>query len=112
MELNNAGDQISIWDSFADYSGDQQTHANAILTQANDDSSPWPSDNNLALTYLTDLASDATDGSNWALSVSGVDGAYQSTGAGDNGASNVESPGVVASGCPRTIHYRVIRLSP
>ena len=78
MALNNTGDQISIWDSFADYSGDHETHSNAILTQAYDDVSPWPSDDNSASIYLTDLTADGSDGSNWALSVAGADGAYES----------------------------------
>ncbi|MBP0015242.1 MAG: lamin tail domain-containing protein [Roseofilum sp. SBFL] len=102
MGLNNAGDTVSLWDSFASYSGDHATHANAIETVAYDDTAPWPVDNNSASIYLTDLTADNTDGSNWALSTTGgstpLGTGYLSANAGGNSGSDIGSPGGTLSG--------------
>ncbi|NJN67025.1 MAG: hypothetical protein HC884_10110, partial [Chloroflexaceae bacterium] len=98
MQLNNTGDQVSLWDSFASYSGDHQAHANAIETANYTTSSPWPASNNSASIYLTDPSADNSIGSNWSLSQASVDGAYQSTAAGGNGGGDVGSPGGVPGG--------------
>jgi len=97
MALNNGGDTVSLWDSFASYSGDHTTHTNAIETVAYDDTAPWPVDNNSASIYLTDLTADNTDGSNWALSTTGgstpLGTGYLSANAGGNSGSDIGSPG-------------------
>ena len=95
MGLNNTGDTVGLWNSFASYNGDNQTHANVIAGVAYDDSSPWPSNDGVASIYLTNVAADPSNGANWALSVSGVAGAYTSNPAGVNLAVNVGSPGVI-----------------
>jgi predicted extracellular nuclease len=97
MGLNNGGDQVGLWDSFASYSGDHTTHANTIVDVAYDDSSGWPADDGSASISLTDLAADANDGSNWALSTFGgitpTFIGYQSAAAGGNSGNDVGSPG-------------------
>lgn len=101
MTLNNGGDTIAIWESFAAYTGDHQTQLNAIEQVAYDDSNGWPSDNNAGSIYLTDLTADNTDGANWALSTDGASTplftAYTSNAAAGNSGADVGSPGVPAS---------------
>lgn len=102
LALNNSGDTIGLWSSFASYSGDNTTHANTIESVAYDDSGPWPTDDGFASIYLTNLAADNNDGANWALSA--VDVAtplfegYQSAAAGGNSGNDVGSPGTPTPG--------------
>ena len=97
MALNNGGDTVGLWQSFAAYSGDHTTHMNAFRSVAFDDSGSWPSDDNSASIFLTDLASDPADGANWARSTNG--GAttnfpgYQSMALSGNSGNDVGSPG-------------------
>ena len=98
MSLNNGGDTVSLWESFADHFGDHDTHANALVTVAYDDSGSWPSDNNAGSIYLTNLGSDANQGGNWALSTVGATTpaggeAYQSAATGGNSGNDIGSPG-------------------
>lgn len=37
-QLNNGGDTVSLWSTYASYAGDHQNHANAVVTVAYDDS--------------------------------------------------------------------------
>ncbi|MFP4542065.1 MAG: lamin tail domain-containing protein [Opitutales bacterium] len=82
--LNNGGEQISLWSTFADYDGDHEVHANALL------SFDYP---DLATDgysiYLTDYTADPLDPTNWAKSEVGVAGAF----AGGLGNVEVGSPG-------------------
>jgi|GEM_PF-116254 len=66
--LNNGGDTVALWSSFADYSGDETTFANAVDIVVYDDSDPFPADDGAASIFLTDLTADNDDGANWALS--------------------------------------------
>ena len=98
MALNNSGDTVSLWQSATDYASDHQTHDNALVTVAYDDSGSWPSDNNASSIYLTDLAADANQGGNWVLSTAGATtpaggDAYQSAAAGGNSGNDIGSPG-------------------
>jgi uncharacterized protein len=94
--LNNNGDTIGLWRSFASYSGDHATHANALISVSFGNGGEWPRSNNSASIYLTDLSAGPSLGSNWALSV--VDGqspagvAYRSAEAGGNSGNDVGSP--------------------
>ena len=47
LPLNNDGDTVSLWSSFADYSGDHVAHANAALTLTYDDIGAWPAPDEL-----------------------------------------------------------------
>lgn len=97
LALNNTGDTLSIWDSFASYDGDNETLANALVQVPFENGGAWPVDNNAASIYLTDLSADPTLGSSWALSVDGgatpVNNAYTSFAAGGNSGQDVGSPG-------------------
>lgn len=98
MALNNSGDTIGLWDSFANYTGDHNVHANALISLPyDDDGTIWPLDNGSASIYLTDLTADATVGSNWALSAAGTATptftGYQSLAGGGNSGNDVGSPG-------------------
>ena len=98
MSLNNGGDTVSLWENSTDHAFDHDTHANALVTVAYDDSGSWPSDNNAGSIFLTDLAADANNGSNWALSTVGASTpaggkAYQSAAAGGNSGNDIASPG-------------------
>lgn len=57
-----------------------------------DDTGDWPTDNGRSSIYLTDLTSDNNVGTNWALSVSGVDDATNPTGNTFNN-DDIGSPG-------------------
>jgi len=95
MALNNSGDKVSLWDSFASYSGDNVDHVNAIDTV--DYASAGFPDPVGASIYLTDLSSDNNVGSNWAISTDGgvtpLYTGYNSTAAGGNVGGEVGSPG-------------------
>ncbi|MFQ6551803.1 ExeM/NucH family extracellular endonuclease [Aestuariibius insulae] len=97
LALNNGGDTISIWSDFDSYQSDFEARENTVVTVTYDDSGDWPSDDNSASIYLTDLASDANDGSNWALSTVGgdtpVNQGQQSDTDGGNSGGDVGSPG-------------------
>jgi hypothetical protein len=96
MALNNGGDTIGLWSSFAAYAGDHVTHANVVEGVTYDDSGLWPADDGAASIYLTNLAGDVNVGSNWALSVAGVStpvgDAFQSSAAAGNTGGDVGSP--------------------
>ena len=96
MGLNNTGDTIGLWSSFADYNGDHETHANVVEGVTYDDSGDWPADDGAASIYLTNLAGDVNNGSNWALSVAGVStpvgDAFQSSATTSNTGGDVGSP--------------------
>lgn len=65
MALNNGGDTVSLWSSFAAYDGDNEVHANGLDTVAyDDDGSVWPADDDSVSIYLTDLTADNADGAN------------------------------------------------
>jgi hypothetical protein len=70
LALNNGGDKVSLWDSFANYSGDNVAHANAI--DIVDYAGAGFTDPVGASIYLTDLGADNNVGSNWATSTDGV----------------------------------------
>jgi predicted extracellular nuclease len=69
MALNNSGDQVGLWDSFASYSGDNATHANAVNT-VDYNSTGFPDPVGASI-FLTNLAADNTDGNNWSTSTNG-----------------------------------------
>jgi hypothetical protein len=96
MGLNNTGDTIGLWSSFADYNGDHETHANVVEGVTYDDSGDWPPDDGSASIYLKNLAGDVNDGTNWALSVAGVStpvgDAFQSSATASNTGGDVGSP--------------------
>ncbi|MEK6155255.1 ExeM/NucH family extracellular endonuclease [Flavobacteriaceae bacterium 3-367] len=105
MGLNNGGDTIGIWENFEDYTGDNQTQNNVVEQLAyDDDGTVWPADDGFASIYLTDLFSDNTDGSNWALSTDGATtplfDAYTAQNAGGNSGNDIGSPGVLIIGEP------------
>ena len=97
MALNNGGDTIGLWTDFASYTGDQATHASAVLSVAYDGTI----DDNNASTYLSDLADDTS----WTLSTDGgatpVGTGYASANAGGNDGGEIGSPGgTLGSGEP------------
>ena len=102
MALNNGGDTIGIWESFADYSGDHQTQLNTIEQVIFDDASGWPSDDGAGSIFLNDLASDNNVGTNWSLSTDGAAtplfNAYTSNAEGGNSGADIGSPGLKAGG--------------
>lgn len=97
MSLNNSGDTVGLWESFASYSGDNELQANVLDNVVFDDVAPWPVDNGASSIYLTDLAASNDNGSNWALSINGITTplfiSYTSNAAGGNSGSDIGSPG-------------------
>ena len=91
--LNNGGDTFALWDSFDAYAGDEVTAANVVVSLAYDDSGAWPSDDGAGSIYLTDLAADASDGANWALSEAGVVTPVNVAQTGGEAGEDVGSPG-------------------
>lgn len=73
--LNNGGDVLAIWDSFADYQVDaasttpSRTTNQAITAITYDDAAPWPTTTSRQSIHLVNLASPATSGASWARSV-------------------------------------------
>lgn len=103
LPLNNDGDRIGLWSSFADYAGDHQVHANAIVSLVYDDLGPWPAPDDAGSIFLTDLAADPADGANWALSTLGAPSphggtAAQSAAAGGNSGNDAGTPGDAVPG--------------
>ncbi|WP_175017403.1 ExeM/NucH family extracellular endonuclease [Rasiella rasia] len=100
--LNNGGDTVGIWEDFASYSGDNVTQANVIDNVPYDDAGVWPTDNNAASIYLTNLAADNDNGANWAISTDGgttpLFEGYTSTTGGGNSGNDIGSPGIAAGG--------------
>ncbi|MCP3870586.1 MAG: DUF4347 domain-containing protein, partial [Gammaproteobacteria bacterium] len=97
LQLNNDGDTLSLWSSFADYNGDDVAHSNTLHTLVYDDTGLWPSPDNAGSIYLTDLSADPSVGSSWALSSVGAAGptgttAYQSSSSGSNAGLDIGSP--------------------
>ena len=89
--LNNGGDTFGLWDSIASHDG--RNFDNAIIAITYDDGGDWPSDDGVASIYLRNPFYDGNDGSNWALSTAGVDGAYVSNPAGGTSSTSIGSPG-------------------
>lgn len=92
LGLNNgsSGDTIGLWDSFASYTGDNQTQDNALISVTYDGTL----DDGAGSIYLTDL----TDQTSFVLSTDGAmtpagGDAYVSQAAGGNSGSDVGSPG-------------------
>lgn len=103
ISLGNSGDTIGLWESFADYSGDNTIHNNAAWSVEYDDASPWPRDDGRASIYLTDLTASFEDGANWSLSTVGTQTpaggvSYASRAAGGNSGSDIGSPGGIFPG--------------
>lgn len=71
MALNNGGDTIGLWDSFASYDGDNETHANAIISQVYDESAGFPTLSQGPSISLGGLDLDPTLGENWDNAVLG-----------------------------------------
>ena len=93
--LNNSGDTIGMWSSYADYDGDNITQANAQISFA------YPNiDDGAGSIYLTDLALDPTDAGNWALSADGdatpVGTTFTAAAAGGNSGADIGSPAALA----------------
>lgn len=79
--LANSSDEVLVYDA-----------GNTLVAEVDyGTSSPWPASTNGFSIYLTDLSADPNDGSNWALSAAGVNGAY----AASSPLGDVGSPGVV-----------------
>ncbi|MEO0527751.1 MAG: choice-of-anchor I family protein, partial [Bacteroidota bacterium] len=89
LSLNNGGDTIGLWESFASYEGDNESQINAIISVA------YPNiDDGSGSIFLTDL----TDGDSFALSTDGLASpaggpAYISRMMGGNSGSDIGSPG-------------------
>ena len=71
MTLNNGGDTIGLWDSFASYDGDHETHANAIISQVYDEGAGFPTLSQGPSISLGGLDLDPTLGENWDNAVLG-----------------------------------------
>ena len=89
-ELDNTGGRIGLWSSLDTYAGRDFNKSVQDITYVN--ATPWPEDDDQASVYLVDYETDQLRGESWALSVSSVDGAYESNPAGDNDAVNLGSP--------------------
>ncbi|MDX5319940.1 MAG: lamin tail domain-containing protein, partial [Bacteroidota bacterium] len=102
LGLNNSGDDIALWSSFAAYAADTAsmniTFTNAVSHVAfDDDGIIWPLDDGAGSIRLKDLNADISVGSNWALSVA-TDGVSMMSGnAGGNSGADVGSPGIQAA---------------
>lgn len=102
MALNNGGDTLGIWESFADYSGDHQTQLNTIEQVVYDDANGWPNNDGAGSIFLNDLSADNNVGINWTLSTDGAStplfNTYTSNAAGGNSGNDIGSPGLMAGG--------------
>lgn len=100
--LNNGGDTVGLWSSFADYDGDNEEQANAIVSVA------YGGTSNGASRYLTDL----TDQSSFANSSDGtptpVGDTYLSSPDGGNVGGEAGSPGGTVTPPPPTATDPVI----
>ncbi|MEO1009519.1 MAG: lamin tail domain-containing protein [Planctomycetota bacterium] len=92
--LNNGGDQFGLWDSFAAHGGVRDFSAAVVDITYDDDGTVWPADDGVSSIYLTNPFYDDTDGTSYALSTAGKDGAVESAPAGTGPDVSVASPGV------------------
>lgn len=103
LGLNNGGDDIAIWSSFATYASDTAGMSGITFTNAashvayDDDGTIWPSDDGSGSIRLIDVNSDETQASNWALSVVTDSVSKMSTTGGGNSGNDVGSPGIQVS---------------
>ena len=108
MALNNGGDTVGLWDSFASYTGDHATHANAVVSVTD----PGTIDDGAGSIHLTDLQ----DPTSWALSTDGlatpVGTSYTSTAAGGNAGTDIGSPMVNVTAGPMTPVVSEIMANP
>ena len=80
LQLNNTGDQISLWTSFAAYTGNHATHAGALTTQAFLESNGFPTGANGPSIFMPDMSADRTVGGNWVNAASmDVFGSFNAT---------------------------------
>ncbi|MFN3260140.1 MAG: choice-of-anchor I family protein, partial [Pikeienuella sp.] len=117
LALNNGGDIVGLWSSFAEYQGDETTFANVIDVV---DYNPIGNlDDGNGSIFLTDLAADNNDTANWALSTIGGEtpvgtGRVSEAEAGNSGA-DVGSPGgdpaVTPDGAPDPLNELSIALA-
>lgn len=95
---NGSGDSIGIWSSFESYDNDNQLQLNTIeqVVYKNNEEG-WPDDNGMSSIYLTVLDQDNTVGSNWVLSIDGVEtplnATYTSNEIHGNSGNDIGSPG-------------------
>lgn len=74
MSLNNGGDTIGLWDSFASYENDHNVHANTLISQEYDESAGFPTGSqgpSITLVSLDDNFFDPADGASWDNSLIG-----------------------------------------
>jgi hypothetical protein len=90
--INQSGDQIGLWTSFASYGSRDFENAEIDLTYGNG-TGGWPTADGFASIYLA--GGPLNVGSSWALSVSGLNDAYTSTLSGGNSGLDVGSPGTI-----------------
>jgi len=95
--LNNGGDKVGLWDSYAMYSvaNENVDHNLAVVTVDYDDAAMWPADDGLASIYLKALNLDPAMGASWELSINGTANAFISTAVGTNGGMDIASPGLL-----------------
>ena len=71
MALNNSGDKISLWNSFASYDGDNVNHANAVVTLSFLESNGFPTMSQGPSIVLADLSLDPSLGDSWSNAIEG-----------------------------------------
>ncbi|TAF55699.1 MAG: lamin tail domain-containing protein, partial [Oscillatoriales cyanobacterium] len=94
LQLNNDNDTVGLWSSLSSYSGNNQTHTNALISVAY----PGNLGNNAGSIYVTDLANPNQFSLSQDQAIPRSRGiAYTSvttgSGTGDNNGSDVGSPG-------------------
>jgi len=80
LQLNNTGDRIGLWRSFAEYSGDHANHLLAIVDVQYTNAAPWPVNNAAGAIYLNTLAGDPTAGASWSIAIEDDLGTQTATG--------------------------------
>lgn len=103
LGLNNSGDDIAIWSSFASYAVDTAGMLGLTFTNAashvafDDDGTIWPLDDGYGSIRLTDVTADENVGTNWAISTTTDGVSKTSTTGGGNSGEDIGSPGIQVS---------------
>ena len=94
MALNNGDDTVGVWADFSSYDGDNQTQANALVSQTYDESAGFPALSQGPSISLAHLSFDPSDGANWDNAVLGdTVGSFRASGVTGGGGTIVFHPG-------------------
>lgn len=113
MSLNNSGDHVGVWSSYADFQSDTLADGSLAFAKCvshveyDDDGTIWVDNNGQSSIFLRHAGADVSVPANWLLSNTNDGISWQSTANGGNSGSDIGSPGAVppAPFALQLLHY-------